>query len=627
MKRRRDEESELDAVEIKKLKKKHKRSSHHYKNEVPVCSEEKIKPLDLMEYRSDVSKMSTKHNASGFELTEMDLNDNIRKTKKKHEVSEKNTPEKQEKDTNDHLFKEEFKKHAISDLGFSETNKQDTIIKKPKKKHKTKEADSSDESKLNNLGVLVDSDLKSCYTSESDRNGIKKKKKHKHDKDSRIFQENIHAESSSVADIKKDKKKKKKNKDKNKQVDYHIPVTGEATADPEPNKEISENKQSLEENFQLNGDETCSKRSKKKMKSKGKALKQKSDSESQTNALEYLRQWQSDGENWKFQKVRQVWLLHNVYNKDKIGEKDFDILLRYLEPLRGRAREKTLSEAEEIMKSYESKEEADMDEEKLLKVQRARQVIQILSIEPGQAFVTLPLSIYSRKMIFKYLHLHGTVLKQMAERLNVEVNMARKQFGFDEKEAKYMFAAQMNKLKKDLYIKHNCHPFKATAVVWFQLPVWICLSLSLRNLSGASLLEAGHIHPDMMHGGLLWFSDLTQFDPTYIVPAIAFLLYLANIEMSYLQHLKLPRLQNILIYIFRGLSIFVLCIGCQLPSCVPYYWMVSSGIGLVQNLLLMSPNFKKKLKIPSFPHESETPYLDLIKHAKIKYLGRTTEKK
>ncbi|KAK3588528.1 hypothetical protein CHS0354_014239 [Potamilus streckersoni] len=373
MKRRRDEENgKLDAVEIKKLKKK---SSHHQKNEAPVCIEEKWKPSDLKEYRSDVKKISKKHKVLGFEPPEMESNEKIGKTK--HEITEKNASEKQEKDTDANLFQEKLKKHAVFDLGFSETIMKDTIRKKRKKKHTTK-TDNPDKSETRNSGLGLDASQDSdLRLSESDSIGIKIKKKHK---DSILLQE-----SSYVSGI---MKAKKKNQDKKKRVDNHIPVLVESidTADFEPDKEISENKKSLSENCARSNDEKSSKQSKKKkkMKSIGKTLKQKSDSDSQTNALDYLRQWQSDEESWKFQKVRQVWLLHNVYNKDKIGEEDFDILLRYLEPLRGRAREKTLSEAEEIMKSVESQEEADMDEEKLLKVHRARQVIQILSIEPGQ---------------------------------------------------------------------------------------------------------------------------------------------------------------------------------------------------------------------------------------------------
>ena len=35
-------------------------------------------------------------------------------------------------------------------------------------------------------------------------------------------------------------------------------------------------------------------------------------------AIEYLKQWHIDRDNWKFQKVRQVWLLHNMFNESLV---------------------------------------------------------------------------------------------------------------------------------------------------------------------------------------------------------------------------------------------------------------------------------------------------------------------
>lgn len=39
----------------------------------------------------------------------------------------------------------------------------------------------------------------------------------------------------------------------------------------------------------------------------------------QIASLEYLRQWKNDKGNWSFQKVRQVWLLRNMYNKKMVS--------------------------------------------------------------------------------------------------------------------------------------------------------------------------------------------------------------------------------------------------------------------------------------------------------------------
>lgn len=48
---------------------------------------------------------------------------------------------------------------------------------------------------------------------------------------------------------------------------------------------------------------------------------------------------------------------------------------------------------------------------------------------------------------------------------------------------RFQFQKNLRHLVSQLYIRDNCHPFKASLLVWVQLPLWISLSLALRNLS------------------------------------------------------------------------------------------------------------------------------------------------
>ena len=42
-----------------------------------------------------------------------------------------------------------------------------------------------------------------------------------------------------------------------------------------------------------------------------------------------------DDEVWKFAKVKQVWLLKNMYNLEKVPSKSFKDLLLYIETVKG----------------------------------------------------------------------------------------------------------------------------------------------------------------------------------------------------------------------------------------------------------------------------------------------------
>ncbi|XP_039346061.1 uncharacterized protein C7orf50 homolog isoform X2 [Mauremys reevesii] len=67
-------------------------------------------------------------------------------------------------------------------------------------------------------------------------------------------------------------------------------------------------------------------------------------------ALEYLTSWSKKKKEWKFQKTRQTWLLLHMYEKEKVPDEYFSILLDYLEGLKGSARDVTMQKAEALMK-------------------------------------------------------------------------------------------------------------------------------------------------------------------------------------------------------------------------------------------------------------------------------------
>ncbi|XP_063286477.1 uncharacterized protein C7orf50 homolog [Pelobates fuscus] len=94
-------------------------------------------------------------------------------------------------------------------------------------------------------------------------------------------------------------------------------------------------------------------------------------------SLQYLKSWSEKRKDWKFQKTRQIWLLQNMYDQEKISDDYFPILLEYLEGLKGSARDTTVKQAEDLMKEYdksEAKAEADVQ-----KMSRIREVLQLLS--------------------------------------------------------------------------------------------------------------------------------------------------------------------------------------------------------------------------------------------------------
>ncbi|NWY72342.1 COX18 protein, partial [Erithacus rubecula] len=125
-------------------------------------------------------------------------------------------------------------------------------------------------------------------------------------------------------------------------------------------------------------------------------------------------------------------------------------------------------------------------------------------------------------------------IKGLAQRLRHEVSVRGKQLGWSEKVARFHFARNMRRIVTELYVRDNCHPFKATVLLWVQVPLWLCVSLALRNCSVGALGPAGAaalLQEQFSSGGALWFTDLTAPDSTWILPVSLGLVNLLVVEV------------------------------------------------------------------------------------------------
>ncbi len=82
-----------------------------------------------------------------------------------------------------------------------------------------------------------------------------------------------------------------------------------------------------------------------------------------------------------------------------------------------------------------------------------------------------------------------------------------------------------NKKLLDLYREHKCSPLKLALTPFVQIPIFISFFIALRRMAAAPV-------ESMKTGGTLWFTDLTQHDPYYVLPFISCGLLLATIEVS-----------------------------------------------------------------------------------------------
>uniref|UniRef100_A0A8C2EZ89 Cytochrome c oxidase assembly factor COX18 n=1 Tax=Cyprinus carpio TaxID=7962 RepID=A0A8C2EZ89_CYPCA len=182
---------------------------------------------------------------------------------------------------------------------------------------------------------------------------------------------------------------------------------------------------------------------------------------------------------------------------------------------------------------------------------------------------------------------------------------------------RFHFKKNLKRILSELYVRDNCHLFKASLLIWVQLPIWVCLSLALRNLS----MGMGHVPlAGLATGGVMWFPDLTLPDSAWIIPVSLGLINLLITEIFALRQLEPSKFQKYVTNFIRGISLVMIAVTATVPSSMSLYWLSSSCVGLAHNLLLRSPHFRTVCLIPPTSLDSETPYKDIAAAFVAKYI-------
>ncbi|XP_047666782.1 uncharacterized protein C7orf50 homolog isoform X2 [Tachysurus fulvidraco] len=204
----------------------------------------------------------------------------------------------------------------------------------------------------------------------------KKKKKVKKEKDATVDIAEAADLAESRTNEELNKKKKEAHQDKHPVITERVEEE-EGTEDEDDEELSPEERRVLERKLK----KIRKKEEKKKQKEIVKSEKEESKSSiAQTQALDYLTCWSEKRDEWKFQKTRQVWLLQHMYDREKVPDAHFSVLLSYLEGLRGVARDITVQKAEALVRFGAGPEDEEgVVTESQRKTQRARDVVQILS--------------------------------------------------------------------------------------------------------------------------------------------------------------------------------------------------------------------------------------------------------
>ncbi|KAF9942376.1 Mitochondrial inner membrane protein oxa1l [Modicella reniformis] len=173
-------------------------------------------------------------------------------------------------------------------------------------------------------------------------------------------------------------------------------------------------------------------------------------------------------------------------------------------------------------------------------------------------------------------------VKPQLDRLTQNMKLAQEN---NDTAALARFSAQT----QELFAKNDCNPLKSLMLPLLQAPVMISFYLALRDMANLPV-------PQLKEGGMLWFTDLTVADPTYVLPVASSLGFLAIMELgTELGGVSQPKaMKNFM----RFMAVAMVPLTMSFPSAIFTYWLTSNVYTTGQILFFRVPAVRRFFNIP-----------------------------
>lgn len=160
---------------------------------------------------------------------------------------------------------------------------------------------------------------------------------------------------------------------------------------------------------------------------------------------------------------------------------------------------------------------------------------------------------------------------------------------------------QVLELISGLYKLHSVNPLSVFISPLCQIPIFWYFSVDLRKIINGA--DPG-LAQQLTEGGMLWFPDLTNPDPWFVLPVLSGLLLYYNVEVAVGKAslsgevASKSNLAMILKDAFQSLAIFMPGFVSQSPAGVQIYLLTSFTFTLFQSYALRSDTFRKIIGLP-----------------------------
>ena len=152
-----------------------------------------------------------------------------------------------------------------------------------------------------------------------------------------------------------------------------------------------------------------------------------------------------------------------------------------------------------------------------------------------------------------------------------------------------------------LFEKHNVKPWMSIVGAIVQLPLWITFFFTMRHMSR---VDAGI---GMDTGGMLWFQDLTQSDPYYLLPlgmGASFFTMASLGDAGQPPGAKLDPKQAQMKVAMKMMAFIMVPATSGFQSGIFVYWITTNLSSITQTLILRQPVVRSLAGMPALPNVS-----------------------
>ena len=143
-----------------------------------------------------------------------------------------------------------------------------------------------------------------------------------------------------------------------------------------------------------------------------------------------------------------------------------------------------------------------------------------------------------------------------------------------------------------LFQENKVNPLGGCLPLLIQMPIIIGIFYVIRKFGGG-VAGAEAEYPSFTTGGILWFQNLTDHDPLYILPVLSALTMLASMEIT--NKAMEPQQRWLMRLMPLGITVFL----WSFPAGLFVYWITSNTITFVQNYAIYNYGPGKKTSTTS----------------------------